>query len=449
MILHWPPNDRIHLANVRIPSEVVADGAPGLADEDGLVKLDLVIEKGVVGDLLPAGSVIDGAVCDADGGMLLPPFADLHAHLDKGHIFPRVRNPEGTLVGARAVTRADTERHWREEDVEARFEFALECAYAHGTAAIRTHIDCFVPGQAEVSFAVFRRLRERWSGRMVVEAAALVGTDLYDTPENEALVDLIAASDARLGGVTYRLDEGEDPTILDGRLDRLLALAKARRLDVDLHVDENGAPSSTTLAQVAEAVMRNGYEGHVVCGHCCSLSMQDEATYRRTIGLARDAGLTIVSLPMVNQFLQGRIDGGGTPRWRGIPLLRELKAAGVRVALASDNCRDAYHAFGDHDMLEVLGAGVRMGHLETELDRWPSSVTTVPAAVLGVAEGGRIRSGGPADFQLFCARDYSELLARRQPDRLVIRGGRRIEAALPDYRKLDRVVARGKITAIQ
>lgn len=449
MILHWPPNDRIHLANVRIPSEVVADGAPGLADEDGLVKLDLVIEKGVVGDLLPAGSVIDGAVCDADGGMLLPPFADLHAHLDKGHIFPRARNPEGTLVGARAVTRADTERHWREEDVEARFEFALECAYAHGTGSIRTHIDCFVPGQAEVSFAVFRRLRERWSGRIAVEAAALVGTDLYDTPDNEALVDLIAASGARLGGVTYRLDEVEDPTILDARLDRLLAVAKARGLDVDLHVDENGAPSSTTLAQVAEAVMRNGYEGHVVCGHCCSLSMQDEPTYRRTIGLVRDAGLTIVSLPMVNQFLQGRIDGGGTPRWRGIPLLRELKAAGVRVALASDNCRDAYHAFGDHDMLEVFGAGVRMGHLEAELDRWPSSVTTVPAAVLGVVDDGRIRPRGPADFQLFCARDYSELLARRQPDRLVIRGGRRIEAALPDYRKLDRVVARGKVTAIQ
>lgn len=449
MIPSWPPDDRIHLANVRIPSQVLADGAPGLGDEDGLVSLDLVIEHGRIGALLAVGSQVDGACCDADGGMLLPPFADLHAHLDKGHILPRARNPEGTLVGARAATRADTERHWDEEDVEARFEFALECAYAHGTGAVRTHIDCFVPGQAEKSFAVFRRLRERWAGRMVVEAAALVSTDLYDTPENAALVDLIAESGARLGGVTYRLDPGEDPTLLDRRLDRLVALAKSRRLDVDLHVDENGAPSSTTLAQVAEAVMRNGYEGHVVCGHCCSLSMQDEATYRRTIALVRDAGLTIVSLPMVNQFLQGRIDGGGTPRWRGIPLLRELKAAGVNVALASDNCRDPYHAFGDHDMIEVFGAGVRIGHLEAELDRWPSSVTTVPAAVLGLPEGGRIRPGGPADFQLFAARDYSELLARRQPDRLLIRRGKRVDAMLPDYRKLDRVLARGKVIAIQ
>ncbi len=87
--------------------------------------------------------------------------------------------------------------------------------------------------------------------------------------------------------------------------------------------------------------------------------------WRRTIGLARDSGLTIVSLPLVNQFLQGRIERG-TPRWRGIPLRRELKEAGVAVALASDNCRDPYHAFGDHDMVEVFGAGVRMGHLEVE-----------------------------------------------------------------------------------
>ena len=442
MIQPWPRQDRIHLTNVRLAKEILSGVVPGTPDYDGLVRLDVVVERGKIADLLPAGSAVDGTKYDADGGMALPPFADLHAHLDKGHILPRARNPEGTLVGARAQTRADTEKHWRDEDVEARFEFALECAYAHGTGAIRSHIDCFVPGQAEVSFAVFRRLRERWAGRLTIEAAALVSTDLYDTPENRALVDLIEASGASLGGITFRLDHGEDATVIDARLDRLLTIAKQRKLDVDLHVDENGAPSSTTLAQVARAVMRNRFDGNVVCGHCCSLSVQEESVWRHTIGLVRDAGLTIVSLPLVNQFLQGRIDGS-TPRWRGIPLLRELKAAGVPVALASDKCRDPYHAFGDHDMIEVFGAGVRMGHLEAELDRWPSSITTVPATILSVPEGGRIRRGGPADFQLFRARDYSELLARRQPDRLIIRGGRCTDAALPDYRKLDGVIARG------
>lgn len=43
-----------------------------------------------------------------------------------------------------------------------------------------------------------------------------------------------------------------------------------------------------------------------------------------------------------------------TPRWRGITLLHELRAAGVPTALASDNTRDQFYAYGDLDMLEVF-----------------------------------------------------------------------------------------------
>ena len=37
------------------------------------------------------------------------------------------------------------------------------------------------------------------------------------------------------------------------------------------------------------------------------------------------------------------------------------------------------------------------------------------------------------------ARSYSELLSRRQADRVVIRDGRAIDTTLPDYRELDAV----------
>ncbi len=46
--------------------------------------------------------------------------------------------------------------------------------------------------------------------------------------------------------------------------------------------------------------------------------------------------------------------GSRTPRWRGIPPLHELRAAGIPVALASDNTRDQFYAYGDLDMLEVF-----------------------------------------------------------------------------------------------
>jgi cytosine deaminase len=402
--------------------------------------VDLVIGGGKISAILPPGSQPHAPVFDADGGQAWPPFADLHTHMDKGQIWARANNKDGTIETARDTVRADTAARWTAEDVEARFDFSLKAAYAYGTSAIRTHIDCFVPGQAEISFGVFRRLRDRWSDRIKLQATALVSTDLYDAPENAALVDLIAESEGRLGGVTFRLTEQEDPSILAGRLDRLFALATSRGLDVDLHVDETGSTASATLARIAEAVLRSGFRGQVVCGHCCSLSVLSDEIAQRTIRLVREANLNIVSLPLVNQYLQGRRPGA-TPAWRGITLLRELKSAGVNVALASDNCRDPYHPFGDLDLLEVFAGGVKIGHLDTAMGEWAAAVTTTPSTIMGIAKFGTFRPGVSADFQIFRGRSFSELIARRQADRLVIRNGKPIDTTLPDFRTLDHLMS--------
>lgn len=388
-----------------------------------------MLEEGRIGAVLPPGTATGVPVFDAVGGQAWPPFADLHTHFDKGQIWHRAPNADGTLDTARAQVRADTIARWTADDVEARFEFSLKAAYAQGTAAIRTHIDCLVPGQAATSFSVFRRLRARWAGRITLQAAALVSPDLYDVPENAAIVDLAAEAGASLGGITHCLDPTEDPAILDGRLDPLFAIAAARGLDVDLHVDENGVPASATLGQIAQAVLRSGFRGRVVSGHCCSLSVQNEAIAARSIGLAAKARIMIVSLPLVNQYLQGRRPGA-TPIWRGIPLLRELRAAGVPVALASDNCRDSYHPFGDLDLLAVLGGGIRIGHLDAEMARWATAVTAVPGAVIG-GQSGQLRVGEIADLLVFRGRSFSELFARPQSDRLVIRNGQPIDTTCP------------------
>ena len=445
-LANWPESPTVHLRDVRVPIAILDSETVHDVDRDGLVAIDMVIEHGKVSDILPLRSTTAVPSFDARGGQAWTTFADLHTHLDKGHIWPRVWNVDGTIESARANTRKDTIDHWKAEDVEARFEFGLRTAYAQGTSAMRTHLDCLVPGQAEISFGVFRRLRERWKGRITLQASALVSTDLYDDPQNAALADLIASVDGKLGGIVFRLDEAEDSAIIDGKLDRLFALAAARKLDVDLHVDENGSPASMALAQVAQAVLRANFKGHVVCGHCCSLSVLDDANAARTIALVKEAGLTVVSLPLVNQYLQGRRPGE-TPRWRGLTLLRELKQAGIPVVLASDNCRDAHHEFGDHDLLEVFGCGVRLGHLDVEIGRWPDAVTSVPGEILKGPR--RLKKGSSADLVLFEGRTHSELLARRQSNRIVVRAGRAIDTALPNYRELDHlVVPSGPLVAI-
>jgi cytosine deaminase len=84
-----------------------------------------------------------------------------------------------------------------------------------------------------------------------------------------------------------------------------------------------------------------------------SLAFQPPRELAATLEAARSAGVVVVSLPLVNQWTQDRTQGR-TPRWRGVPPLHELAAGGVRVALASDNTRDQFYAYGDLDMLEVF-----------------------------------------------------------------------------------------------
>ena len=93
----------------------------------------------------------------------------------------------------------------------------------------------------------------------------------------------------------------------------------------------------------------------------------------------------------------GWFTGGRTPRRRGVTLLKELAAAGVPTALASDNTRDQFYAYGDLDMLEVLRDATRIGHLDRPFAAWPAAVTAVPAAAMGLPAGtGTLAVGGGA-----------------------------------------------------
>ena len=399
------------LRDARVPAALLGAAPAAPADSESLVRLDLRVADGRIAAVAPAGSAPDGI--DLRGGQVWPGLIDAHVHLDKTMTWPRAANPDGTHLGARTAVGTDR-ANWSAADIRARFEFGLECAYAHGTVAMRTHLDSYWP-QARTGWRVFRELRERWAGRITLQAASLCPLEAFAGEDGAALADEVARSGGVLGMVTTGLG-GPDrpmPASVPDLLDHFFSLAEQRGLALDLHLDETDEPDARMLRLVAETTLRRRFPHPIQCGHCCSLALQPEAEARETVRLVAEAGIAIVILPMCNMYLQGR-RAGTTPRWRGVTLAHELKAAGVAVSLGSDNCRDPFYAYGDYDMVEVHREGVRILQLDHPHGDWAGAVSAVPARSIGLSEPGRIAVGRPADLILFRARGMTELLARPQ-----------------------------------
>ncbi|MEM8813152.1 MAG: cytosine deaminase [Pseudomonadota bacterium] len=428
------PDEQVYrLANATIPVCLVDECALA-GNSDGLARADVLIQAGRVSAVEPPGTEASAVPSlDLDGGMVWPCMVDMHTHLDKGHIWPRQSNPDGTFEGALTAVRADRGENWSRRDLSARMDFALRSAYAHGTKAIRTHLDTY-PGQIGITWPLFADIRDRWTGRIALQAACLTAIDqAFDDALMAETVKALKAHGGLLGSVTFMIPEIRDA------LGRLFKMAGDNGFDLDFHVDETGDPEAHSLRLIAETALETRFSGRITVGHCCSVAKQPVDEAMRTLDLVAEAGLAVVSLPMCNLYLQDRRPGA-TPRWRGVTLLHEMQARQIPVAIASDNTRDPFYAYGDLDGLEVFREATRILHLDHPFGSWPKSITSTPASIMGLTEAGTIRIGGSADMILFRARTWTELLSRPQSDRTVLRAGKPIDTTLPDYRELDCVL---------
>lgn len=412
-----PSTGAVQLVNLTTPGCLIENGA-------ALASLDLTIVDGKI-----SGPRQDATIVDMKGAMVFPAFVDMHTHLDKGHIWARTPNPDGSFDGAINAVSNDKTGKWGVDDLRPRMTFSLKCAYAHGTRAIRTHLDQFDP-KHDASWPLFSELRAEWAGRIDLQAACLANCDMVEEPARfGAIADLVAAHDGVLGGLTIPNDR------LDWQLETFLGAAQSRGIAADFHVDETLDPGVNTLKHIAQAVLDHGFDMPVTVGHLCSLSTMDETTALKTLDLVARAGLHVVSLPMCNLYLQDR-HPSRTPRYRGITLVHEMKARGINVSFASDNTRDPFYAYGDMDMLEVMREATRIGHLDHSDPDWADAFLGNPAKATGF-DAPSLAPGAPADLVICRAREWTELFARPQADRIVLRHGVQIDTTLPDYAELD------------
>jgi cytosine deaminase len=338
--------------------------------------------------------------------LALPGLVNLHAHANRSFCVESFR-PRSLADAIAAATKAGAA--FTSADARARAGRLFERSIAHGVTRLRTHTDVdpivgLRPMQGVLA------ARDDVAGRLDVDIIAF-STSRNDLANPDAVECLERAIELKPSFLGASLNASADPT---RALDALLDLAERRDLPVDLHLDEHLDPERMLAPIVADAVIARGLKGQVTFSHLCALSTLEPPRAQALIDKIARAEITVIALPETNLLLQDH--ASGTPRQRGVTLVCELLAAGVKVRLGTDNVRDWFYPFGDGDMLETALLAVVGAHLDDPADLLAS-----------MCDGRRsISEGEAADFVLVPASSLDDALARRPAGRIVFKHGRQV-----------------------
>jgi cytosine deaminase len=355
----------------------------------------------------------------AGGRLLAPAFVEAHLHIEKALLLDRLPDEVGSVGEAIKLTAA-LKRGFTRDDMRARAEEVLRMARRHGTLVVRAHVEVDpILGLSALEMAL--ELREQLAGLMTLQVAAFPQEGIQKAPGTEELLrEALRLGADVLGGVPY---VDPDPV---AHLDTLFRLAQAAGVPLDLHADFSDEPPADppglTARHAAERALAEGYVGQVTLGHATALGALPPEQLTPLADLLARADVSVVVLPATDLYLGGRNDTHNVRR--ALAPVRQLRAAGVNVAYASNNVRNAFTPFGNADPLEIGLLLMAGGHLagRTDVQAVFEMATVNAARALGLSAYG-VAVGDRADLVLFDAESPWDALVSQAEKRLVIAGG--------------------------
>ncbi len=364
-----------------------------------------------VGDL--AGSAA-GAVIDASGDLVSPPFVDPHFHMDATLSYgtPRI-NASGTLLEGISLWGELKTIATVDEMVERALTYC-DWAVSMGLLAIRSHVDTCDDTLKGVEAMI--EVRERVKPYLDLQLVAFPQDGFLRDPTARA--NTLRALDMGVdvvGGIPHF-----ERTMEDGRqsVRELCEIAAERGLLVDMHCDETDDPMSRHIETLAYETVRLGLQGRVAGSHLTSMHSMDNYYVSKLLPLIAEAEIAAIPNPLINIVLQGRHDT--FPKRRGLTRVKEMQAQGITVGWGQDCVRDPWYSLGTGDMLDVAFMGLHVAQMTSpeEMRRCFDMVTSENAAIMHL-DGYGLTVGSAASLVVLDAGDPIEAL-RLRPDRLTV-----------------------------
>jgi cytosine deaminase len=376
---------------------------------------DLAIDGGRIVGIGPAlGPARE--IVEARGRVVTPGLVEAHIHLDKALLAGRVRVTAGTLEEAIRLS-GEAKRRFTVDDIRSRARRALEMAVAAGTTALRTHVEVD-PIVGLMGMEAVLPLREEFAPAVDLQICAFAQEGIVHAPGTEALLRHALGMGADLiGGCPYN-----DSDALE-QIRIVFELAAEFGVDADFHVDFSDEPEHLHIEAIIGETLRRGWHGRVAVGHLTELAALPPAEQDRIIAGLVEARIGVISVPATDLYLMGRRDTHNVRR--GLTPIRRLLAAGVPVALSTNNIQNPFTPVGTADLAHMAFLAVSGAHMGTRDDMRAllDGITRHPAAILRVPDHG-LAPGCRADLVVWECLEVEEIVAALPARALVIKAGR-------------------------
>ncbi len=354
-------------------------------------------------------------VIDAKGGLLLPGFVEPHIHLEKAYLLSEMEREAESLAEAIAMT-AKMKESFRPADMTERASRVVREASKRGVVHMRCHAEVDpILGLSAVEAAI--AVKESFRHLLDLQIVAFPQEGIMCAPGTAELMEeaMKLGADA-VGGITY---QNEDTA---SHLDFVFGLAERYGKPLDLHVDFSDDPNQLAIADIARRTIAAGMQGRVSAGHVTSLGALPRKEAEQAAALISEAGVSIISLPLTDLFINGR--GERAPLHRGLTPVELLLENGVQVAVGANNVRNPFTPFGNCDPLDtawLLAIAARMGSARNACSLL-DMVTDNAANAIGLTNYG-LRADADADFVLLPSATEREALLDKPANRLVWKRG--------------------------
>ncbi|MDQ8737131.1 amidohydrolase family protein [Paenibacillus sp. LHD-38] len=347
------------LTNVRLES--------GYRLENGIVTgtesetCHLLIEDGKIARIVSAAHAVetDFPKLDAKDYLALPPFKEMHNHLDKTYLGGPWKSCKPVKNLIERLELEAKELPILVKTINERAELLLTLFVKSGVTHVRTHVN-IDPYIGLKNLESVRQALEHFEDKLTYEIVAF--------PQHGLLRDQVAGlmREAMREGAT--LVGGLDPAGVDGRieasLDQMMDIAVESGADIDMHLHDPGHLGWYTMKKLSELTREASWQGRVAVSHAFALG---EVPHERADEMAHifaELGISVMSTAPINRLIPP------------VPLLRER---GVPVALGCDGFYDSWAPFGNGDVLE------KARHL-SERYRWVDELSLSQS--LGFITGG-------------------------------------------------------------